>query len=466
MVKQFIYSLLLLLPTVIMGQDITIEPVKLLHGNPHYLAPVVIDSVLYFSSDKKTDLLVTNLDQDDRTFYKLYKVNLKNRLPNGNAVQLFAEVTPFHQIAVTQYPLDGGMLVTQNLNLQRVGWLAGSKANPLTFVHAAKGLRSLARARTLPLSLPRSTNMAYPAVSADGSLLLFVSDMADGFGGSDIYYSQLTDEGWSKPVNAGNIINTAGNESFPFISASGKIFFSSTGHEGSGRYHLYQTTFNAGIFTRPEMLDAPYNSDGDDYSIFFGADEQWGYLCSSRDGGDNIYFFENQFPELPDAEPYEETQLCYTFYESSAENYDPEEFGFKWTFSDGTSARGIETDHCFDGLGKYSVSLEVYDKVTGENLFTVSEFEMDITPKPQVNILHSDVVKAGEETTFEADISLIGNFQTTGFYWQLNNGIKKKGKKINHIFTTPGTYRITCGVIDRNDPSRKICTSMEILVTQ
>src|SRR5262249_3773428 len=48
---------------------------------------------------------------------------------------------------------------------------------------------------------------------------------ADGLGGFDLYVSYNRDGGWTKPVNLGSKINSAGNEYSPTISPDKKYFF-------------------------------------------------------------------------------------------------------------------------------------------------------------------------------------------------------------------------------------------------
>ena len=60
---------------------------------------------------------------------------------------------------------------------------------------------------------------AQPTLSADGRVLLFISDRPDGIGGLDIYNSMKDNEGnWSAPKNLGAIVNTAANEGSPLPS--------------------------------------------------------------------------------------------------------------------------------------------------------------------------------------------------------------------------------------------------------
>ncbi|RZL05535.1 MAG: hypothetical protein EOO89_26220, partial [Pedobacter sp.] len=87
-------------------------------------------------------------------------------------------------------------------------------------------------------SLEYST--AHPALTPDGKTLYFVSDMPGGYGGKDIYYCFREGDSWSKPVNIGPIINTEGDEAFPFIAPDGMLYFASSGHTGLGGLDLFK----------------------------------------------------------------------------------------------------------------------------------------------------------------------------------------------------------------------------------
>jgi OOP family OmpA-OmpF porin len=79
-------------------------------------------------------------------------------------------------------------------------------------------------------------------LGADGRTLLFCSDRPGGMGGSDIYMSQLTESGWTKPLNIGSTINTTQNETAPFLAADGKtLYFNSFGHFGFGEADIFMT---------------------------------------------------------------------------------------------------------------------------------------------------------------------------------------------------------------------------------
>ena len=62
---------------------------------------------------------------------------------------------------------------------------------------------------------------ASPWLSRDGTVLLFASNRAGGAGGWDLYLSRKESGQWAPPVNLGPAINTAGDETWVTLSASG-----------------------------------------------------------------------------------------------------------------------------------------------------------------------------------------------------------------------------------------------------
>lgn len=140
-------------------------------------------------------------------------------------------------------------------------------------------------------------SVGHPALSADGNILIFVSDMPGGFGGKDLYYSVRTGLGkqWTKPVNMGRKINTEGNEMFPFWGKDGVLFFSSTGYAGLGGLDLFEVMLKdlrpVGI---PHNLGAPINSSADDFGLIRSDDGKSGYFSSNRSGNDDIYAYTRQ----------------------------------------------------------------------------------------------------------------------------------------------------------------------------
>lgn len=145
-------------------------------------------------------------------------------------------------------------------------------------------------------------SVGHPALSENGDLLYFVSDMPGGFGETDIYVCHKEGENWGPAINLGPVINTFGREMFPWVKDT-LFYFSSTGHMGYGGLDLFTSQrINDTSWTKPENLMAPINSSFDDFGIVFSPDQMSGYFSSNRTGGkggDDIYTFEQIEPEPP-----------------------------------------------------------------------------------------------------------------------------------------------------------------------
>jgi len=147
-----------------------------------------------------------------------------------------------------------------------------------------------------------SYNVAYPALSTDGKMLIFCSDKPGGFGGIDLYYSiYKDDQTWSEPVNITSL-NTSGNERFPSFDNNGNFFFASDGHPGLGGLDLFSSKINGSTFTVPINLNAPINSSYDDFSLSTDDNLVSGFASSNRFGdsqSDDIFYFKRKVEELP-----------------------------------------------------------------------------------------------------------------------------------------------------------------------
>ncbi|MNJ93202.1 Outer membrane porin F precursor [compost metagenome] len=147
----------------------------------------------------------------------------------------------------------------------------------------------------LPFNSEGQFSVQHPALSPDGKVLYFASDMPGGFGGMDLYFSEKLPNGsWTQPQNCGSQINTAQDDVFPTVRPDGKFYFASKGHIGMGGLDIFSVVGEKNKFAEVENLRAPLNSPKDDFGILFNADNKTGYLSSNRNGGvglDDIYRF-------------------------------------------------------------------------------------------------------------------------------------------------------------------------------
>ncbi len=135
-----------------------------------------------------------------------------------------------------------------------------------------------------------------PSVSADGNLLIFSSNRQGGFGGKDLWYSLLSENGtWSHPVNMGDKINTLGEEMSPFIHFDGRtLYFASDGRPGMGGFDIYLAKMNEdSTWTEPRNLGYPINTSSDDMGLVIETSGQKAYFSSKRSNsaGKDIFFF-------------------------------------------------------------------------------------------------------------------------------------------------------------------------------
>jgi len=132
------------------------------------------------------------------------------------------------------------------------------------------------------------------SINEDGTRMYFSSDMKGGAGGKDIYTSTLSNGTWSKLVNLGDVINTSGDEAFPYLHRNGTLYFSSNGLAGMGGLDIFQSIVKPQGFSEPENIGYPINSNGDDFGLSFDSLATRGYFTSNRlNGGldDDIYEF-------------------------------------------------------------------------------------------------------------------------------------------------------------------------------
>jgi len=137
-----------------------------------------------------------------------------------------------------------------------------------------------------------------PCLSPDGKRMYFASDRLDGQGGSDIWYSDWKAGYWDTPVNLGPVINSSGNEAYPFMNPAGELFFSSDGHPGMGGKDIFVSKHVDKEWLKPVALDAPINSEHEDFGFVSNRLLDEGYFSSKRGKTLDIYYFKSNFPQI------------------------------------------------------------------------------------------------------------------------------------------------------------------------
>jgi len=107
------------------------------------------------------------------------------------------------------------------------------------------------------------------SISKDGKTLYFSSNRKGGVGGIDLYKSELDAKGdWGPAQNLGPTINTPYNEEAPFFCEDkGMLFFASQGHENMGGYDIFFSKLTSDGYSSPLNLGYPINTTDDDLSF-------------------------------------------------------------------------------------------------------------------------------------------------------------------------------------------------------
>lgn len=141
-----------------------------------------------------------------------------------------------------------------------------------------------------------STSFYYPFYDESSGKLYFSANFDDGYGGTDIYYV-YTNNGqvMSAPINLGPRINSPGNEIAPFIF-EGSFYFASDVFYGYGGMDVYKSNMEGESFSIPINLGKGINSVEDDFGLIMRNEGEGllGYFASNRPGGkgkDDVYGF-------------------------------------------------------------------------------------------------------------------------------------------------------------------------------
>ncbi len=120
-------------------------------------------------------------------------------------------------------------------------------------------------------------------LTPDGNTLYFVSDRKGGLGGRDIWKCvKLPNGKWSLAVNLGAPINTPYDEESPFIHPSGNLlFFSSKGHNTIGGFDIFFSNLGDKGWEKPLNIGYPINTTEDDVFYVTSPDGRRGYYSSA-----------------------------------------------------------------------------------------------------------------------------------------------------------------------------------------
>ena len=156
-----------------------------------------------------------------------------------------------------------------------------------------------------------------PSLSADGKYLYFVSNRKGGYGGLDIWKTEITytkngQIRFMKPVNLGSTINTRYDEMSPFIHTDNlTLYFASNGHVGMGNYDLLlsRRVTSQSNWCNPINLGYPINTYRTENSLIVASDGNTAYYASDKSGFGKEDIFQFDLPKNLQAEPLVDLEM-------------------------------------------------------------------------------------------------------------------------------------------------------------
>ena len=269
--------------------------------------------------------------------------------------------------------------------------------------------------------LPFNSNdysVAHPALSADNKTLFFASNMPGTIGQSDIFKVRINDDGtYGLPENLGDVINTEGRESFPFITENNELYFASDGHPGLGGMDIFVSKAREdGRFNEVINVGEPLNSPKDDFGLLFDTKTKIGYVTSNRDGGvggDDIY-------KVKEIKPID--YPCEQFLAGSVVDAETHQFianakvrlfdsAYKFLRSTITNDKGLFDFGEVDCESKYYIKIEMED-------YNADEISTTITGNTGKTFVELSIEKTLKKVTIGDDIAKAFGIKT--IYFDLN----------------------------------------------
>ncbi|MFY0674291.1 MAG: OmpA family protein [Bacteroidia bacterium] len=285
------------------GSRFNISAVSELNTQYNEYAPVYVKGAIYFTSDREGTtggLKYPRLG----TYYSDVFVSAENDGEFDKPKPMGSSINSNLNEGATSFNKGGSVMVLTQCSGQ------GYDSSCVLLI-SKKERGNWSKPEVIDFGIKGDYMFGQPAVSEDGKTIIFVSNIPGGYGGHDLYKTELKNGAWGRPQNLGARVNSSGDEMFPYLLDDKTLYFSSNGHPGFGALDIFVSYLKKEQWRNPTNLLPPVNSGGDDFGLTFRKDNPaltQGFLSSNRNSkGDDIFSFEIVTPPL--------STVCGTVYD-------------------------------------------------------------------------------------------------------------------------------------------------------
>lgn len=430
------------------SQVYNVNPAKFSTKSYNEFSPVFYKNGLVICSDLKNNSLI-NYNNEGDNLLNIFFIENKDSITWKNPVLFASELNTNYNEGPVSFSNDSIIYYCRNNGVTKIFADFSDTLNKLG-IYSAK-YKNGKWTDIFPLNFNNPLySFITPAVTKDGKILFFASDMPGGLGGMDLYYSEKNNDKWGTPINLGEPVNTAGNESFPFLTESGKVFFASDGHNGYGGKDIFYTQQVKGKWVTPVHLESEINSPFDDFGILTNDNIEEGYFSSNRLRSDDIFTFTSKKIEFENCYEVKKNRYCFLFFDEFQKMNDSIPVEYTWYFSDETKKTGAEAEYCFPGPGIYNIKLVIRDTIA-DTVVIQTSYHHEIKNIEQVFINSVDEAIVGEEITFDGLKTNLSDFKVSEYLWNFKGEFNIRGPEIKTAFKEKGEYKVYLGLLGEKD---------------
>lgn len=276
------------------GERFKIANLALNTENSEFGGVIRNDTLIFAGVKKKPSLFDKTYRWNNEGYLNLVSIPIKNINAKDSIVNYFSKdlKSPMHESNAV-FTKDGKtMYFTRNNYSNGKRGKDTNKVSNIQIFRAELINNKWTNIESLPFNSP-DYSVEHPALSLDEKTLYFASDMPESIGSFDIYSVEIYGTVYGPPVNLGENINTSKREQFPFISKENKLYFSSNGREGYGGLDVFVSDIqDEDYYSKASNVGLPINSGYDDFAFYINSDNKEGFFSSDRSGGkgkDDIY---------------------------------------------------------------------------------------------------------------------------------------------------------------------------------